>query len=145
MAFMVVGLKKSVPFVVQAIPEVTLNGQWLCEKIADIIENLASTGFCVWGIVSDNHASNVNAFASLRTRFNYDSKLLFIHPANHGKHTFTFFDTVHLMKSIRNNLLNGKKFVFQEFYYDKLTQPLNFPSGYISWNDLHKIYDKKPT
>ena len=47
MAFMVVGLKKSVPFVVQAIPEVTLNGQWLCEKIADIIENLASTGFCV--------------------------------------------------------------------------------------------------
>ena len=44
---MVVGLKKSVPLVVQAIPEVTLNGQWLFEKIADIIENLASTGFCV--------------------------------------------------------------------------------------------------
>ena len=49
------------------------------------------------------------------------------------------------MKNIRNNLLNGKKFVFQEFYYDKLTQPLNFPSRYISWNDLHKIYYKDKT
>ena len=27
--------EKSVPFVVQAIREVTLNGQWLCEKIAE--------------------------------------------------------------------------------------------------------------
>ena len=39
-AFMVVGLKQSTPFVVQAIPEVTFNGQWLCDKIASNIENL---------------------------------------------------------------------------------------------------------
>ena len=41
-AFMVVRLKQSTPFVVQAIPqarqanpEVTFNGQWLAEKISD--------------------------------------------------------------------------------------------------------------
>ena len=32
-AFMVFGLKQSTPFTVQAIPEVTFNGQWLAEKI----------------------------------------------------------------------------------------------------------------
>ena len=36
-AFMVVGLKRSTPFVVPAIPEVTFNGQWLCNKIASNI------------------------------------------------------------------------------------------------------------
>ena len=46
-AFMVVRLKQSTPFVVQAIPqasqanpEVTFNGQWLAEKISDNIDSL---------------------------------------------------------------------------------------------------------
>ena len=34
---MVVGLKESIPFVVQTILEVTFNGQWLAEKISDNI------------------------------------------------------------------------------------------------------------
>ena len=33
-AFMVVGLKESVPFVVHTIPEATVNGLWLAEKIS---------------------------------------------------------------------------------------------------------------
>ena len=61
-AFMVVGLKQSTPFVVQAIPEVTFNGQWLCDKIASNIANLGNAGFCVSEPVADNHSSNVNAF-----------------------------------------------------------------------------------
>ena len=36
-AFLVVELKQSIPFVVQTIPEVTLNGQWLAEKISDTL------------------------------------------------------------------------------------------------------------
>ena len=49
-AFMVVRLKQSTPFVAQAIPqtsqanpEVTFNGQWLAEKISDNIDNLIET------------------------------------------------------------------------------------------------------
>ena len=44
---MVVRLKQSTPFVVQAIPqasqanpEVTFNGQWLAEKVSDNIDSL---------------------------------------------------------------------------------------------------------
>ena len=42
--FMVVGLKQSIPFVVQAIPEVIFNGHWLVEKISDNIDNLIEFG-----------------------------------------------------------------------------------------------------
>ena len=142
MAFMVVGLKQSIPFVVQAIPEVTFNSQWLCDNIATNIENLANTGFCVRGLVSDNHASNVNAFAMLKSLFHSDSNLFFEHPVNHGKRTYMFFDTVHLIKNIRNNLLNGKKFVFPEFSFNQLNIPLHCSEGYISWGDLYNIFDK---
>ena len=54
-AFMVVVMKQSITFVVQAIPEVTFNGQWLCNKVASNIENLGNAGFCLRGLVADNH------------------------------------------------------------------------------------------
>ena len=43
---MIVGLKQSVPYyTIQFIPEVTLHGQWLCDKISSKIENLGNAGF----------------------------------------------------------------------------------------------------
>ena len=53
-----------------------------------------------------------------------------------------FFDTVHLIKKIRNNLLNAKKFVFPEFSYNQGNIQLHCPQGYIDWADLYNIYDK---
>ena len=56
---MVVRLKQSTPFVVQAIPqpsqanpEVTFSGQWLAEKISDNIDNLIEIALRVRGIVT---------------------------------------------------------------------------------------------
>ena len=44
-AFMVVGFKLSIPFVVQTIPEVKFNGQWLAETFIDNTDNLIEFGF----------------------------------------------------------------------------------------------------
>ena len=64
--FMVVGLKQSLPFVVQAIPEVIFNGHWLVKKISDRIDNLIEFGLCVRSIqVTDNHSANLNTFSAL--------------------------------------------------------------------------------
>ena len=52
--FLVVELKQSIHFVVQTIPEVTFNGQWLVEKISDNIDGLTEIRLCVQGIVTDN-------------------------------------------------------------------------------------------
>ena len=58
-AFLVVGLKVSIHFVVQTIPEVTFNGQWLVEKISDNIDSLIEIRLCVRGIVTDNTSYKV--------------------------------------------------------------------------------------
>ena len=114
--FMIAELKKSIPYMIQAISEVTFNGKWLCEKIAENIQTLEDAGFRVRAVVSDNHLTNVNAFEFLRKRFKSDSPLHFTNPADNTK-TYLFSDNVHLIKNIRNNLLNGKKFVFPSFNF----------------------------
>ena len=64
-AFIVVGFKLPIPFVVQAIPDVTFNGQWLVETFSDSIDNLIKFRICLRGIVTDNHSANANVFSSL--------------------------------------------------------------------------------
>ena len=52
------------------------------------------------------------------------------------------FDTNHLIKNIRNNLLNAKKVVFPRFSYNQGNIQLNCPQGHIGWADLYNIYNK---
>ena len=85
-------------------------------KISDNIDNLIKTGLCIRGIVTDNHSVNVHAFSVLIKIFNSGSNYYINHPENSRK-IYLFYDTVHLMKNIRNNLLNKKNFVFSEFVY----------------------------
>ena len=63
--FLVVGFKLFIPFVVQTIPEVTFNGQWLAETFIANIDNLIEFGLCIWGTVTDYHSANVNVFSPL--------------------------------------------------------------------------------
>ena len=139
--FMIVGLKESVPYVIQAVPEVKITGNWLAEKISASIEALAKNGFTVRGVVTDNHSSNVSAFNVLKQKYGKEDQLFINHPANHNKNTFLFFDTPHLVKNVRNNLVNAKRFVFPSFDYDKDGISIHCPAGYIAWNDLHKIFE----
>ena len=132
--FMIVGLKQSVPHysAEQAITEVT--GEWLAEKISASLHSLAQTGFTVRGIVTDNHNSNVNAFKSLKQKFGKGNQLFIQHPSNPYKNIYLFFDTPHLIKNVRNNLLNSKRFVFPQFDYEKDGIEIYCPAGYLAWS-----------
>ena len=62
MTFMIVGLTKSVPYVLNAVPENNLNADWLADEILKCILCLHSKGFKVRACVcSDNHSTNVSA------------------------------------------------------------------------------------
>ena len=61
--FMVVGLKRTVPIVVKAVPETS--GNFIAENLMDIISKLARIGFNVRGTVCDDHSSNVNTYSKL--------------------------------------------------------------------------------
>ena len=126
------GLKELMPYIVQAIPEPNFSGGWLADKMSNCIDDIVSEEYCVRGIVTDNHASKVHEFSSLAAIFNSDSHQYTKHPGNFDKKMFLFYDTVHVMKNIRNNLLNGKRFAFLEFIYnDCLTVHINFSAGFI--------------
>ena len=142
---MIVDLKQSVPHVIQEIPEVIITGEWLAEKISASLHSLdlAQTGFTVRGIVTDNHNSNVNAFKSLKQKFGKDDQLFIQHPSNPHKniYQYLFFDTPHLIKNVRNNLLNSRRFVFPQFDYEKDGIEIHCTAGYLAWSDLHQIFE----
>ncbi len=141
-AFMIVGLKESVPYIIQATPETTFDGKWLAQKIKENLKVLADAGFRVRGVVADDHSTNVNAFDRIRTQFKSTSSEFVMNPYTINLKTYLFYDNVHLIKNIRNNLLNGKKFVFPAFKFENGNIKVDCPAGYVTWGDLHKIYDK---
>ena len=111
----------------------------MAEKISASLHSLAQTGFTVRGIVTDNHNSNVNAFKSLKQKFGKGDQLFIQHPSNPHKNIYLFFDTPHLIKNVRNNLLNSRRFVFPQFDYEKDGIEIHCPAGYLAWSDLHQI------
>ena len=71
--------------------------------MSNCIEDLTSVEFCVRGIVTDNHSSNVHAFSSLVAIFNSDKYQYIKHQGNFDNKAYLFYDTVQIMKNIRNN------------------------------------------
>ena len=140
--FMMQWLKQSVPVVVKACPEVAVKGEWLSNEMSDCIEQLSSLGFKVRAIVTNNHASNVSAFPILKTTHKSDDIFFIKHPKSKTK-TYLFFDTVHLVKNIRNNLLNARKFVFPPFDFNIRDQEkIHSDGGYVAWADLEHICEE---
>ena len=56
--------------------------------------------------------------------------------------TYLFFDIVHWIKNIRNNLLNRKKFVFASSTFGLFKDVIDVPQGYISWRMFYDAYEK---
>ena len=132
---MVVVLKHSIPSVVQAISEVIFYEQWLVKKSSDNIDKLIEIGLCVQRIVTENHLSNVNVFSALIKIFNSALNYYIKYQKNSCK-TYLFYDTVHLPKIIRKNLLSNNKLVFLELHIKIIS-----PASYIRWGDLY-IFEK---
>ena len=104
MTFMINSLKKSIPFVIKAIPEIKIEGKWLSEHIDNCITSHNSVGFNVCAI---NHSTNVLALKYSFNLYGNEQKgeNIINHPSNTANHIYLFFDPVHLLKNVRNNLL----------------------------------------
>ena len=64
-----------------------------------------------------------------------------IHPST-TKRTHLFYDSVHLVKNIRNNLLNNRSFAFPPFSFEEFHDPIHVQGGWIDWSLLHKVREK---
>ena len=140
--FMIVGMRESIPYVIKTCPEVSINGHWLHNEIDSSIYNLTDCGFQVRGVVCDNHSVNVRAFSELLKHYESESELFIHHSAYNGlMKTYLLFDMVHLIKNVRNNLLNAKKFVFPSFEFSLFRDKIIFPDGFVSWSLFHQLYE----
>ena len=139
--FMAVGLnKEAIPFVVKACPEIKICGDWLREEIEETLGTMGKAGFRVRAVITDNHSVNVNAFKSLRIKYgNVDDELSFNFS---GQKIYNLYDSVHLIKNIRNNLLSAKRFIFPSFKFYGFYDPISVEAGEISWRLLHDTYEK---
>ena len=140
---MIVGLQQSVPIVVKTCSETAIDGNWLSKGMDDCITKLSKYGFKVSALVADNHSSNVKAFSNLLSSFNGDQ--IFIHHPAYGNqlNTYLFYDMVHIIKNIRNNLVNSKKFIFPAFNFDQLRDKIFVPSGYVQWSLFHRLHEEE--
>ena len=86
--FMVVGIRKSIPYVIKTLPERKITGEWLKPHIVESISALYTAGFYVRGVVTDNHSVNVSAFSLLKKELSpnkCDEDLFIIHPSENEK------------------------------------------------------------
>ena len=59
-----------------------------------------------------------------------------------GEKIYVMYDSVHLLKNIRNNLPTSKRFIFSKFEFHMLIDPIIVPAGEMSWNLLHRVYEE---
>ena len=102
---------------IKSSPETKTNADWLKEELIVCLRILFQLGFSVSAIVCDNHSSNGSNFKNLLQHFNQDPDDLFIW--YELRKIYLFYNVVHLVKNVRNNLLNYKWFFFSfiQFYW----------------------------
>ena len=71
LCFMVVSLRKSILFVISAIPHVKNSGEIVYQNIGQCLSLLTQSQFRVRAIISDNHTTNVKAYNILLTNYKF--------------------------------------------------------------------------
>ena len=127
--FMIVGLKESVPYIIMFSPQTGISADWLKNEVLECLDVLIKCGFNTRVIISDNHPSNVSAFKKLLECSNQDYDSLFM--LHESRKVHLSFDTVHLIKNVRNNLLNHKRFLFPYFTFNRFEDSINLTEN---WN-----------
>ena len=66
---------------------------------------------------------------------------MILHPSNTAK-IYLFYDAVHLLKNIRNNLLAQRLFRFPEFKFNDFVDNIHVSAGTLSWKIFHDIHER---
>ena len=128
------------PFVIKAVPESKIEGKWLFGQIIETIQSLHEIGFHVRAVISDNHPSNVSAFIELFSKYGSQSHgNAILRHSTSDRRTYLFYDFVHLLKNVRNNLLNSRQFICPQFHFSDF---ISLPARKISWKLLQSVFNE---
>lgn len=105
MNFLVTGLTKRYSALVGCWPVARLTGRQLFFLTIHVIRKLEEIGFKVVRVVGDNAKVNVKLFKLLRRATDAEDFQV-THPADPSRHLFLSFDPTHLLKNIRNQMID---------------------------------------
>ena len=104
-AFMISSIMSKNKDIVSLVPVAKMTGNYLFELITKVVINVTNAGFTVNSVISDNNVINRKAFMLLSKTNSLQS--YFLNPVNNSR-IYILFDSVHILKCIRNNWLNVK-------------------------------------
>ena len=96
-------------------------------------------------VIVDNHSTNVNAFSRLYDLYGDRNRPNVITHPSSSKQIYLFYDSVHLLKNIRNNLLNARRFIFPPFSFEEFSEEVYVPGGEIAWKLFHDVSEANKT
>ena len=120
------------------VPVCNLTAKDLYNLTEQALKVLNEAGFKVLCLISDNNRINRNMFKLFPSK---DSNEICVqNPADESKELFLMFDSVHLMKSIRNNWLNQlnveKTFICPKF--NNFDENIN-----VSFSNSRKVFNRE--
>ena len=143
LCFMVVSLKQYTPYILKAIPLTKINHQIVQDGILSCVSILTKVNFTIRAVVCDNHSTNVSAYKHLKKLYPCSIRDNAItNPFNPEKYTYLIFDSVHIIKNIRNNLLATKFFQVPALDFTLMDVDINIPIGTIKWSTFHRVHEK---
>ena len=141
LCFMVVSITKSIPFILKAIPLVKLTSEIVGDGILNCLEVLNRSNFSSRAVISDNHQTNIATFKRLMKTYPIANKNYCMSNPTTSRVIYLFFDTVHLLKNIRVNLLSKRFFQIPDLEIRLLDSIHSIPSGFVNWSSLHKSHN----
>ena len=97
--------------IIKFVLELKIHADWLKNEITGCLKVLTDYGFKVHMIIRNNHICNTSAYHKILNQFNTPyNNLYFMYES---QKIYLCFDTVHMIKGIRNNLLNANASCFQ--------------------------------
>ena len=124
---MIIALKESVPYVIKSLPQAKISADWLKNEVSECLDVLIKCSFNTRAIICDNYWSKVSAFKKLLECSNQDHDSIFM--LHESRKLYLSFDTVYLIKNVRNNLLNHKRFLFPSFTFNGFKDSIKVTSG----------------
>ena len=143
LCFMVASMFKTFSYVISAVPFVNAKGINVHKAALVCLSNLVSAKFYVRAMISDDNAINVLANKYFLKSHQKDQRNYAIkNPYDNTQTLYLFYDTPHLIKSIRNNFKRSGGFSVPEFKFQHSQKNITVPAGTVAWPLLNYIHDR---
>ena len=117
-----------------------ISGDWLKNEVLECLDVLIKCVFNTKLNICDKRPSNVSGFKKLLECSNQDHDSLFM--LHESRKVYLSFDTVHLIKNVRNNLLNHKRFLFLSFTFNGFKDSINVTGGELKWKMPPDVFER---